>query len=358
MARRGENIYKRKDGRYEGRYRVGYNSAGKPKYRSVYAKSYGEVKEKLLKLKAASEAFQTSGHLTVYELFEEWFTAVSLRVKASTLSNYRMKADKHILPAFGNVRYDKLTPEMVHRFIHQKLHDGLSAKYISDIVIEFKTMANYISKTYGFRNPLSAVSLPKAEPKEMQLMAPAQEKRLCHYLITHLNPTTLGILLSLQMGLRIGEICGLRWEDIDLNHRILTVRRTVQRIMMQTGTRLRTDSPKSRGSHRCIPIPGDLCRVLSQFYGQGYLLTGSEKLTEPRTMQRRFRTILQKVQLPSMHYHTLRHQFATNCIRAGFDVKTLSEILGHASVETTLKLYVHSSFARKVECMNLLKLAV
>ena len=357
MARRGENIYKRKDGRYEGRYKVD-SSTGKPKYRSVYAKSYGEVKEKLLKLKAASEAFQTSGHLTVYELFEEWFTAVSLRVKASTLSNYRMKADKHILPAFGSIRYEKLTPEMVHHFIHQKLHDGLSAKYISDIVIEFKTMANYISKTHGFRNPLSAVSLPKAKPKEMQLMTPAQEKRLCSYLIQHPDLTAAGVLLSLQMGLRIGEVCGLRWEDIDLSKRTLTVRRTVQRIMTRTGTALRTDSPKSKGSRRCIPIPAFLCRLLGRFHGQGYLLTGSEKCIEPRTMQRRFRAILQKVQLPSMHYHTLRHQFATNCIKAGFDVKTLSEILGHASVETTLKLYVHSSFARKVECMNRLKLAV
>ena len=92
-------------------------------------------------------------------------------------------------------------------------------------------------------------------------------------------------------------------------------------------------------------------------YENSYILSGTSKIIEPRTMQRRFKTILKKADLPSVNYHVLRHIFATNCVKAGFDVKTLSEILGHSSVETTLNRYVHSSIERKTECMKLLKIS-
>ena len=140
MPRKGENIYKRKDGRWEGRYKVGYNESGTTKYRSVYGKTYQSVKEKLTALKAAPAPINSSGKLTVKELFEEWLSAVRLKVKESTYANYRMKADKHILPEFGALRYEHLTVQMLHNFIESKLKIGLSAKYVSDIVIVFKSM--------------------------------------------------------------------------------------------------------------------------------------------------------------------------------------------------------------------------
>ena len=131
------NIYKRKDGRWEGRYFLHQND-GKTKYRSVYARTYQEVKEKLLKLKPEAVSFVSSGSLTVKELFKEWFTSVSLRVKPSTLANYRMKYEKHILPEFGKMRYEQLSSQMVHSFIANKIKLHLSQKYVSDIVIVFK----------------------------------------------------------------------------------------------------------------------------------------------------------------------------------------------------------------------------
>ena len=359
MARRGENIYKRKDGRYEGRYPAGYTPDGKRKYCSVYAKTYQEAKEKLIRLKSEKQHFCSSGNLTVGTLFEEWLSSVKLRTKASTYANYRMKADKHILPEFGGLRYEYLTASLIQDFIQKKINSGLSSKYVSDIVIVFKTMAKYISHLYHFQNPLADVILPKSHKKEMQLLSEKQQNQLCSHLMQNQNPTALCILISMHMGLRIGEICGLQWADIDFEKSILTVRKTVQRVQTETGTKLLIDTPKTSSSSRSVPIPDFMMSLLKKFTNQDnfYLLSGAEHPVEPRTLQRRFKAILKKANLPSVNYHSLRHMFATNCIKAGFDVKTLSEILGHASVETTLKLYVHSSMERKIECMNKLKLA-
>lgn len=360
MARKGENIYKRKDGRWEGRYKVGYNESGTAKYCSVYGKTYKSVKEKLVTLKAVPVTCSSSGKLTVKELFEEWLTAVRLKVKQSTYSNYRMKADKHILPEFGGILYEQLTVKILHTFIDKKLSDGLSAKYISDIVIVFKSMTKYISRVHGFRNPLTDVILPKVMKKDMKLLSETQQNNLCRYLLKNMNNTSLCVLISLYTGLRVGEVCGLKWSDINFEKSIMTVKRTVQRISNGArGTTLIIDSPKSRSSQRSIPIPIFLISIFRKLRGNNdrYILSGTAKVKEPRTLQNRFKSILKKVNLPSVDYHCLRHLFATNCIRAGFDVKTLSEILGHSSVETTLNRYVHSSMERKTECMNLLRLA-
>ena len=140
MPRKGENIYKRKDNRWEGRYRTRYDKSGKAKYSSVYGKSYQEVKIKLTALKSDSFKKFSSGFLTVKELFEEWLSAVRLKVKQSTYANYRIKADKHILPEFGQIRYENLTVNSVHCFIERKLNSGLSPKYVSDIIIVFKSI--------------------------------------------------------------------------------------------------------------------------------------------------------------------------------------------------------------------------
>lgn len=271
-----------------------------------------------------------------------------------------MKADKHILPQFGDMRYDNLTVQTLHNFIEKKLKTGLSTKYVSDIIIVFKSMAKYISRVYGFRNPIADVVLPKTQKKEMNLFSDIEQKELCEYLLKSTDNTSIGVLLSLYTGLRIGEVCGLKWSDIDFEKSILTVRRTVQRIRTgMHGTKLIVDNPKSRSSQRAIPIPAFIMDILRKFRkcGEAYILSGSEKIIEPRTMQRKFKSILKKAELPSINYHSLRHMFATNCIQLGFDVKTLSEILGHASVETTLNRYVHSSMERKTQCMNLLKIA-
>ena len=357
MARRGENIYHRKDGRWEGRYRSGFSESGKPRYRSVYGRSYAEVKHRLMPLKAAPESGKAVCRLTIKVLFEEWLTAVKLRVKASTFANYQAKVERHLLPGFGAVRYDELTVQMINDFIRRKLDQGLSAKYVSDIIIVFKTMAKYAAKIHDFRNILADVALPKVQRKEPLLLTKIQQALLCKTLRSGMNTTSVCILLSLYTGLRVGEVCGLMWGDINFEKSTLTVRRTVQRIRTGSQTALIVDSPKSCSSQRCIPVPGMMMEMLRKFRSRSehYILSGSRNITEPRTLQRRFKSVLKKAHLPSVTYHSLRHAFATNCLQAGFDVKTLSEILGHASALTTLNRYVHSSMERKISCMALLE---
>ena len=351
MPRRGENIYKRKDGRWEGRYNYTFDEYGKRHYCSIYSRSYQDIKEKLSKLRNSNKTAK-SCRSTVNELFAEWLKAVKLKVKLSTYSCYKMKAEKHILPVFGNMDYSKLSEDRLHEFITKKITSGLSSKYVCDIVVVFKSMSRYVAKVHNCSDPIRNVVLPKKDKKELSLLSEEQQKRLR---IAHNDSkrTQLAVMLSYNMGLRIGEVCGLMWSDIDFKANTVTIRRTVQRVYNGSSTEVIVGTPKSKSSVRTIPMPKAVFETLKQFKSDdsAYVLSGNEKFVEPRTLQYRFKSFLKKANLPSINFHCLRHMFATNCVKLGFDVKTLSEILGHSSVEVTLNRYVHSSMERKAACM-------
>ncbi|MDE5557628.1 MAG: site-specific integrase [Ruminococcus sp.] len=361
MAKKGINIYKRSDGRWEGRYKNGFRDDGKPKYRSVYAKTYSEVKEKLLKLKATEQENITPCSLTVEILLNEWLNMKKLSVKESTIANYVFKINRHLKPFFSGLKFSLLSPKIVYDFIAEKKSEGLSTKYISDMIVILKSMAKYTAKTYHCTNEIADVEPPKTTKRELKLYSEDEQKILKSALMKEINPTKLGILLCLFSGIRIGELCALKWNDIDLSNGLLHVTKTCQRIKRSNSTKIVITSPKSASSSRSIPLPEFLLNILREFTpsdNNSYFLSGSEKIVEPRTMQYRFKSVLKKANLPSMNFHSLRHIFATNCIEIGFDVKTLSEILGHGSTGITLNLYVHSSMYRKRECMERLCLNV
>ncbi len=191
------------------------------------------------------------------------------------------------------------------------------------------------------------------------MLSVSQQNSLVSYLSKSASPSDLGIFIASVTGIRIGELCALQWSDIDLEKRIIAVRKTMQRIKNiggKTATKIVITAPKSRTSEREIPIPEVLFSRLKSMKkcDDNYILTGEKIFSEPRTMQYRFKAILKKLNLPSVNFHSLRHIFATRCIAAGADVKTLSELLGHNSVEMTLNRYVHSSDERKSYCMKLL----
>jgi len=359
MARRGLNIYKRRDGRWEGRYKNGYTTDGKTKYSSVYGKSYSAVKA-LLEEKRAQVQNDTDcrAGCKVGKLINAWLSDVKNKIKESTYSNYIMKLKKHIFPYFSDMEYNKLTAEKLNAFITQKLNDGLSEKYVSDIVILLKSVAKFSHKRYGYTNRIDYVTLPKHQKTdEKKLFSLDEQKQLETEIRKNPNTSNIGILLSIATGIRIGELCALKWSDIDLKKSTVTVRHTIQRICNtdSKGTRLIISSPKSKTSAREIPLPSFIIPLLMTVRSADdcFFLSGSQKITEPRTMQYRFKSLLKKADLPYINFHSLRHMFATNCIELGFDVKTLSEILGHSSVEITLNRYVHSSIERKINCMKL-----
>ncbi len=364
MSKRGLNIYRRKDGRYEGRYADGYGENGKTKYRSIYGKTYTEVKDKLLQIKARVIIPKTESGLTVKELFTEWLSAKLTQTKASTYANYAFKAEKHLIPAFGSLKIEKLSPSKVYDFIMEKRNKGLSNKYISDLIIVLKNMTRYAARVHHCVNPIADVELPKKEKHELDLYNKNEQNYLKSALLTNMDLTKLGIMIALYTGVRIGELCGLKWYDIDLNAKTIRIERTIQRIRVNgkaNRTELIVSTPKSHTSVRMIPIPEFLARMLKAFKpsnADAFILSGNAKFPDPRTMQYRFKALLIKIGLRTLNFHSLRHLFATNCVELGFDIKTLSEILGHSSVEITLNRYVHSSIERKKQCMDMLSLDV
>lgn len=352
-------VYKRKDGRWECRISMGKDDNGKRISRSFYGKSREEAEYKAMIVQGQAEEDYAVTEMTVRELVTEWLHVTASRIKESTAANYAMKAEKHLIPAFGEIKCCLLKAKDIYAFIERKLKEGLSVRYLSDIIVLFKSVFRYASREYRIRNVLDGIVLPKKNKPEIAVMNKEQQFRLEKYLDKHPSVTSVGISISMYMGLRIGEVCALQWKDIDLEKRILTVSKTIQRVQCRTGakhTKLIITEPKSESFKRTIPIPDCLLPLLRQFKDNGevYIVSGRKKPVEPRTMQYRFSKILHNADLPSLHYHSLRHLFATRCVELGFDVKTLSEILGHSSVEVTLNRYIHSDMERKRTCMSLL----
>lgn len=186
------------------------------------------------------------------------------------------------------------------------------------------------------------------------MLSSQQQLVLESLLQTDTDETKLGILISLYAGLRIGEICALTWNDIDLNNKVIYVRNTVVRVKSAAGdsakTHLIIDTPKTAASLRCIPICSTLLSALTSCSARAtsqYVVSYTSNFVSPRTYDYRFKKLLDACQIPRINYHALRHTFATRCIEAGVDVKSLSEILGHGDVSITLNTYVHSSMDLK-----------
>ncbi len=352
-----ETITKRTDGRYMGRFIIDHETNGKSVYQYVYGKTYDEAEQKLRIAREIESLYLSGRHITVQAVYMEWLNAIVNRVKECTYANYKMKSDKHILPVFGDMLCTSINSAKINAFIKDKMDSGLSAGYVRDLLTVFKALLTYAQEEYGFKLSLKNVSLPKVENKKPHKMDDEQQTKLVRYVKNHIDLTGLGVLLSLFMGLRIGELCGLKWGDIDIKCKLLRVNRTVQRISKQNGshkTMLVITEPKSSNSKRCIAIPDCLIPYLVKFRGndKDYVLSGSEKPVEPRTMQYRYKKLLEAADVERSNYHKLRHTFAPNCVENGFDAKTLSCVLGHSTIALTLDRYVHPNRQYERRMMN------
>lgn len=372
MSRRGENIHKRKDGRWEGRLPIFDEENKIIKYQSVYAHSYKEVKL-LMKQKQQQDPCQTKKEhtqiTTMQILCKQWLQEIQAFVKQSTYARYKQIVNKHILPQLDSLDVSKITNEQISLFIRNKITNGrldgkggLSPKTIQDIFTILKQILSYgYKKGYTPILDYDFIKL-KAEQNHFSVFSISEQTKLVLYLRNNLLLETLGILLCLYTGIRIGELCALTWNDIDMQNSVLHINKTLQRIQntdknINSKTRIVIDKPKSNKSIRDIPIPKFLWKLLyihSQNYSkEAYFLTGKiNQYTEPRVMQYKFKTHLEKAELADRNIHALRHTFATRAIEQKMDVKTLSEILGHSSVKFTLERYVYSSYDLKVQSME------
>lgn len=309
-----ENITKRKDGRFMGRFIIGRDTGGKAIYQYVYGKTYDEAQEKVTIGKAIESRFLSGKNISVRKAYSEWHNAVVNRVKESSYANYKIKFEKHILPEFGDMLCSELSADIINAFICKKLANGLSAGYVRDILVVFKTMLKYAQEEYNFKLSLKNIALPKCEKKEAEKIDDTEQSLLVDYLKKHINLTSFGILISLLMGIRIGELCGLRWSDVDFKNKVLHINRTVQRISISEGnkkTKIIISSPKSKKSHRKISIPDCLMEYFEKFKTEGrfYILSGCEKLFEPRTMQYRYKKVLKEAKVSNHNFHQLRHPY-------------------------------------------------
>lgn len=364
MPKRGENIYKRKDSRWEGRYRKGIDSSGKIRFGYVYGKTYKEVHDKLIILKSAyKENQKLSLSLSFEKISQEWLAKEHLTVKVSTYNKYAYILKKHILPELGKEDIKELTFSRLNKFIEEKLQNGrldhtggLAPKTVHDIYVIVKSILKYAEYEYQISNHLQPIVLLKHRKPHIAVLEPEHQERLETFLQDNICPDHLGILLCLYTGLRLGEICALRWGNINLKMGILKIDSTLQRIQNAeeahgAKTQVIREKPKSPSSRREIPIPEFLLEILREINPGSnpdfYFLTGTSRFMDPRTYQNHFKRYLSFNQIPDTNFHTLRHTFATRCTMAGVDAKSLSEILGHSTVQMTLNYYVHTSIEEK-----------
>ena len=355
------NVFMRRDGRWEARIYDTFGKGSQKIKKYLYARSK-DACERLATTYINNESVNSSRNYTFCTICELWRQDALHRVKASTMANYDMKLKKHISPYFAEFTLDEISQDTIYRFISSKRALGLSYRYISDIIILLKNIFKFAVRHFHIFNPLDGITLPKCKPSEVRLLDGSEQMALRRYLAKKPSRTSLGVSLCMATGIRIGELCALQWRDIDLEKRILSVSKTLQRIQCPKDsmrTKLTVTEPKSASSNRIIPLPKSIIPLLRKFrdMGENYILSGTDKPVEPRTMQYRFQRILKNANLPSVHFHALRHMFATNCIRLGFDVKILSEILGHSKIEITLNRYVHPSFEQKQEYMDRVKIS-
>lgn len=291
---------------------------------------------------------------------ETWLDNVRLRVKESSYVKYHNIVKNHLKPAFGTSSVKDLTTVAVETFIAQKIQgDGqkrLAEKTVRDILTVLKEICKFASGN-GEECPchFELIRLRKSETK-IQVLNKKDQACLEEFLMRDQDLLKTGVLMSLHMGLRIGEVCALKRQHILMDSGILQIRSTMQRLQnlggdMHQKTKIIVTEPKSTASVRDIPIPQflmDRLGVLKYADNSAYVLTGkADGYIEPRTMENTFKKYLKQCRLDTINYHALRHTFATRCIEAGFDVKSLSEILGHTNVNITLNRYVHSSMEQK-----------
>ena len=298
-------------------------------------------------------------HKTVREIAAAWKEYKRPYVKQSTMAAYVFILENHVLPYFGDG--DSLHEQAVQAFVLQKLGNGLSVKTVKDILIVLKMVMKFGVKNewmtyyeWDIKYPTTSTS------KELEVLSVANHRKILNYIQSHFTFTGLGIYISLSTGLRIGEICALKWSDINVADGTITVSRTIERIYIIEGEKKHTElvinTPKTKNSCREIPMSKELLSMIKPLKKvvneDFYVLTNDERPTEPRTYRNYYNGLMAKLDIPKLKYHGLRHSFATRCIEAGCDYKTVSVLLGHSNISTTLNLYVHPNMEQKKRCIT------
>lgn len=291
--------------------------------------------------------------LSFNDVVEEWLSYKKMTIKKSTYSNYEYMINKYLRPYLQDKKIIELERYDFNELISE-LNLELSPKTVRDITCILKSILSYIEEEYGGKIKTNKIVVPKLDMENITIFSKIEKNRIESHCIQGNNLKELGIVICMNTGLRIGEICALRWKDINLEKRIICVQATLERIYDENlkKTKVIIDKPKTKNSIRQIPISNKLYNILKplkkKYKDEDFFLTGkAEKYVEPRSYQYIYKGVLKSCKVQPHKFHCLRHSFASECINVGMDIKALSEILGHANVNITLNIYVHSSYKTK-----------
>ena len=304
-------------------------------------------------------------------LYKDWIYTWLLEkkdyIKESTYANYSNNIFNHIIPKLGNYYLNELNHKVIQDFLLELSKNGrkdntggLAEKTIKDITIIIK---GSIKKGIN-EDKIKHIELTFNYPKDnkenkLYVLTKREQNKITNYVLENINSRNIGLLISLYSGIRIGELCALKWEDVDFKKNCLTINKTIQRVYIKDKnkniSKVIITTPKTKNANREIPINKDFLEILKKVKSdkKHYVLTGSEKYIEPRTYRKYFNKVLNELKIKHFNFHSLRHTFATNCISLGVDYKTVSELLGHANVNITLNLYVHPRYSQKKKCIDL-----
>ena len=297
--------------------------------------------------------------MKISEIITLWENDKKLYVKKSTYSAYLLLIENHINPYFADK--EQITEEDVQKFVLTELRKGLSQKSIKDIIIVLKMILKFAVKQKLLAYNEIEIKFPTVgEKTDLEVLNKNDHKKIINYLQENFTFKNLGIYICLSTGMRIGEICGLLWSDIDVESGIIQVRRTVQRIYVideeTRHTEILIDTPKTKNSIRDIPMTTELYKIIKPLKkvvnNDFYVITNEAKPTEPRTYRNYYERLIKRLGIPKLKFHGLRHSFATRCIESKCDYKTVSVILGHSNISTTLNLYVHPNMEQKKKCID------
>ncbi len=314
--------------------------------------------------------------ITLEELSNEWLLSREKFVKESTYSIYCTHVGNHIVPQFGNLICQDITSDGIQNRINTWLsrneQNQLSEKTIKDIITILKSILKYgVKKMYipntdfDFKIPNSMIKIKR---KKIVTYTLKEQKIIYDAVSQNISYKNLGILFCLYTGIRIGEVCALKWKDIDFTNNVVYISKTLQRIyiripendMINKGySKITITSPKTISVERIIPISSELINIVEMVKPEDldtYFLTGTTKFIEPRTYRNYYKKFITSLDINVLKFHSLRHSFATRCIEAGADYKTVSELLGHTSVNITMNLYVHPSIEQKRKCIEMVSL--
>lgn len=297
-----------------------------------------------------------------------WLIEKKDYIKESTYANYSNNIFNHIIPNLGDYTLSELNHKIIQDFLLELSKNGkkngsggLSEKTIKDITIIIKGSIKKGINEDKIKHIELTFNYPKEnKDKNIYILTKHEQNKLTDYVLNNLTSRNIGILLSLYSGIRIGELCALQWKDIDFKNNMLHINKTLQRVYIKDNnvkkSKVIITNPKTHNAERDIPLNKDFAKELKNYKtnSEDYLLSCTNKWIEPRTYRRFFERTLKKANVEKINFHGLRHTFATNCIKLGVDYKTVSELLGHTTVNITLNLYVHPQMSQKKKCINLI----